>query len=295
MANQKEIRGRIKSVKTTQQLTKAMKMVAAAKLRRAQDQIVKFRPYATKMKEIMANISAGVSDEVSSPFIEQRQPEKVLIVAVSTNRGLCGAFNTNILKIATSHIRDNYSKQMDAGNLEVLCIGKKAFEFFQRRNYKLVGENHDLFSSISFENIASLATEVMDGFIGKKYDRVDIVYNEFRNVMQQERRVIQLLPVELPKTDPAIKTQADYIFEPGKKEILETLIPRTIKMQFYRAILDSNASEQGARMSAMDTATENANELLKALKLDYNRARQATITKEILEIVGGAEALAAQG
>ncbi len=292
MANQKEIRHRIKSVQTTQQMTRAMKMVAAAKLRRAQDAIMKLRPYANKMGEIMRGLAGNLTEELESPFAKVRPVENVLVIVVSSNRGLCGGFNTNLLKVAFAHVQEKYSTHHAAGKLHFICIGKKAFEYFTRRKFSVIGGNTDLLANISFENVAACAQGIMNEFEAKKWDKVDLIYNEFKNVMTQNRKVDSYLPVQAPENTGQAVSKADFIFEPSKKEILESLIPRSLKLQLFKAILDSNAAEQGSRMTAMDTATENAADLLKALKLEYNRARQATITKEILEIVGGAEALA---
>lgn len=300
MANLKEIRGRIQSVKSTQQMTRAMKMVAAAKLRRAQDNILRLRPYALKLQEIMEDINSNVSEELDSPFVKVRAVEKVLLVVVTSNRGLCGAFNNNIIKLASQHISANYEAQLAAGNLEMLFMGKKAYEFFHRRKFSIIGGNHDVFANLNFETVSEISEMIMKGFAEKRWDKVEILYNEFKNVVVQNRVVEQFLPIK-PATQPeqgkkAEKHfEADYLFEPDRDDILKELIPKSLNVQFYKAVLESNAGEQGARMSAMDSATENANELLKELRLQYNRARQANITKEILEIVGGAEALSSGG
>lgn len=296
MANLKEIRERIKSVMTTQQMTSAMKMVAAAKLRRAQDRILAMRPYAHKMQEIMEDIQSNVSENIDSPYLESRPAENVLFVVVTSNRGLCGGFNSNLLKETLAFIDENYAEHRENGKLEVLNIGKKGFEFFRRLGYKLVGENHDVFSDLKFDTVADVAEMVMDGFTEKKWDRIHICYNEFKNVVVQIRKIEQFLPIVAEQTEEAAAEEqggpnVDYIFEPEKDEILENLIPQSLKIRFYKSVLESNAGEQGARMTAMDNATENAEELLGDLRLQYNRARQASITTEILEIVGGAEAL----
>jgi F-type H+-transporting ATPase subunit gamma len=300
MANTKELRERIKSVKSTQQLTRAMKMVAAAKLKRAQDSIVQLRPYAQKLGEIMGNIAADMSDDLDSPYTKVQKPEQVLIVVVTSNRGLCGAFNTNVNKAALEVATGVYAEQHAAGNVTILAIGKKAFEFFKKRGFPLVGENNDVFQDLSFDTVNAVATLVMDGFVEGKWNRVDLVYNEFRNVMSQVKRHEQFLPIEGTPA-PAVsattvaKNNSDYIFEPNKADILKDLIPKSLRTRFYKAVLESNAGEHGARMVAMDNATTNAEELIKQLKLAYNQARQAAITKEILEIVAGAEALASAG
>jgi F-type H+-transporting ATPase subunit gamma len=295
MANLKEIRQRIRSVITTQQMTRAMKMVSAAKLRRAQDRIIKLRPYAGKMKEIMNGLTAGVTGDFSSPYAVQRNPEKVLLVVVTSNRGLCGAFNSNVIKLALKVIEENYSEQKAKGNLQILCIGKKGYEYFSRRKYDLVGQNNDILSRISFTSAKELCEMVMKGFTSKKWDKVDLIYNEFRNVISQNKIWESFLPLKPPSQEKGKGASEDWIYEPGQAEILESLVPQSLKIQFFKAVIESNAGEQGARMSAMDSATTNAEELLKALRLNYNRERQASITKELLEIVAGADALAAGG
>jgi F-type H+-transporting ATPase subunit gamma len=300
MANTKELRERIKSVKSTQQLTKAMKMVAAAKLKRAQDAITQLRPYAQKLNEIMGNIAADMSDELDSPYAKTEKPERVLLVVVTSNRGLCGAFNTNVNKAAYEVATVEFAEQHAAGNVTILAIGKKAFEFFKKRGFPLVGENNDVFQNLSFETVNAVASLVMDGFVEGKWNRVDLVFNEFKNVMLQMRKHEQFLPIKGTVAEPvavgaAAAANVDYIFEPNKADILKELIPKSLRTQFFKAVLESNAGEQGARMVAMDNATNNADELVKQLKLAYNQARQAAITKEILEIVAGAEALASAG
>jgi F-type H+-transporting ATPase subunit gamma len=292
MANLKEVRNRIASVSSTQQITKAMKMVSAAKLKRATNAIVQLRPYANKLKELLSNLSTSLEDG-SSPFLQQREPVRVLIVAVSSNRGLAGAFNANVMKTANNLIAEKYSEQLRAGNVSIVAIGKKSQEFYERRKYNVIGNNNELYNNLNFANASLITESIMDGFLKGKYDRVEIVYNHFRNAAVQYLIAEQLLPVpkaEVKEKD-AKATQIDYILEPSKEEIVEQLIPKNIKIQLYRAVLDSVASEHGARMTAMDKATENAGDLLKALKLSYNQARQAAITTELTEIVSGAAAL----
>ena len=300
MANTKELRERIKSVKSTQQLTRAMKMVAAAKLKRAQDAIVQLRPYAQKLGEIMGNIAADMSDDLDSPYTKEQKPEKVLLVVVTSNRGLCGAFNTNVNKGALEVAKGVFPEQLAAGNVSVLAIGKKSFEYFKKRGFPLVGENNDVFQDLSFDTVNAVATLVMDGFVEGKWNRVDLVFNEFKNVMSQVKKHEQFLPIvgtpaPAAGASGASAAATDYIFEPNKADILKDLIPKSLRTRFYKAVLESNAGEHGARMVAMDNATTNAEELIKQLKLAYNQARQAAITKEILEIVAGAEALASAG
>lgn len=302
MANLKEIRGRIKSVKTTQQMTRAMKMVAAAKLRRAQDKILNLRPYAQKLREIMLDVRSNMpEEEFESPYAVARKPEKVLLVVVTSNRGLAGAFNSSVIKYTQQIIEEQYQAQRDADQLELLCIGKKGFEFFDRRGYSVIErKNFDLFSKLTFEAVADVSEMVMQGFVDGRWDRVDLVFNTFKNVLTQVKTQEQFLPLPSVSDDAGEGEGeqhgfANYIFEPDQEQILSDLIPRGLKISFFRAILESNAGEQGARMTAMDNATENAEELLKSLKLTYNQARQAAITTEILEIVAGADALASGG
>jgi len=293
MANLKEVRNRIKSVSSTQQITKAMKMVSAAKLKRATNAIVQLRPYANKLKELLANLSASLENG-SSPFLVEREPVKVLVIVVSSNRGLAGAFNANVIKAANNLIAEKYSEQLRAGNVSIVAIGKKSQEFYQRRKYNVIGNNNDLYLDLNFENTSKITASIMTGFLKGEFDRVELVYNHFRNAAVQYLVTEQLLPVPKAevKADEKI-SQIDYILEPSKEEIVDQLIPKNIKIQVYKAVLDSNASEHGARMTAMDKATENAGELLKALKLSYNQARQAAITTELTEIVSGAAALSA--
>ncbi len=294
MANLKEVRNRIVSVKSTQQITSAMKMVAASKLRRAQTAIVRLRPYAAKLQEFLQNLSVSLdAGDASSSFSVQRQPDKVLLVVISSNRGLCGAFNANVIKMANALIAGKYSVQHQNGNLSLLTIGKKVTEFYRKRNYKVIASHDEIFNHLTFENVTPIAENVMEQFSAKNFDRVEIIYNQFKNAATQVLLTEQFLPVLPPAKDQSRKnnSKADYIFEPNKEEIVNDLIPKSLKVQFYKAILDSNASEHGARMTAMHQATDNAKELIKELNLTYNKARQAAITGEILEIVGGAEAL----
>ena len=290
MANLKEVRNRIVSVTSTQQITKAMKMVSAAKLKRATSAIIQLRPYANKMRDILANLSASL-EESNSPFIQEREPNKVLIITISSNRGLAGAFNMNVIKTANNLISEKYSEQFRKGNVHIVAIGKKVQDFYEKRKYKVIGNNNELYSDLTFENASKITEAIMAGFAKGQYDRVELVYNLFKNAAVQILTTEQLLPV--PKAAPltASASQTDYILEPSQEEIVEQLIPKSIKTQVYKAILDSHASEHGARMTAMDKATENAGDLLKALKLSYNQARQAAITTELTEIVSGAAAL----
>ena len=290
MANLKEVRNRIASVSSTQQITKAMKMVSAAKLKRATSAIVQLRPYANKMRDILANLSASM-DESNSPFIQERELNKILVIAVSSNRGLAGAFNMNVIKTTNNLIAEKYSEQFRKGNVHIVAIGKKVQDFYEKRKYTVIGNNNDLYQELNFDNASKISESIMASFAKGHYDRVDLVYNQFKNAAVQILTTEQLLPV--PKSDAKLPgaTQVDYILEPSQEEIVEHLIPTSIKTQVYKAILDSHASEHGARMTAMDKATENAGDLLKALKLSYNQARQAAITTELTEIVSGAAAL----
>jgi F-type H+-transporting ATPase subunit gamma len=294
MASLKEIRGRIQSVNSTQQMTKAMKMVAAAKLRRAQDGIIKIRPYSEKLKGILDNVTATLESSFHNPYAEERSEDNILIVVITSDRGLAGAFNANIGKAVVALLTSTYKSQVDAGNVDLLTIGKKGNDFLLRREYKTNTDYLSTFSNLSFDNARKAAEFAMDQFVSGTYDKVVLVYNEFKNVATQFVQVQQFLPIVADfsqEKETASSSSTDYIFEPSKVEIVQDLIPKTLKIQFYKALLESNASEQGARMTAMEKATENASDMLKELKLTYNRSRQAAITKEILEIVGGAEAL----
>ena len=292
MANLKEVRNRIASVNSTQQITKAMKMVSAAKLKRATNAIVQLRPYATKLQEMLSNLSASLEDG-SSPYLQEREPVRVLVVVVTSNRGLAGAFNANAIKTANNLIAEKYPEQLRAGKVSIVAIGKKAQEFYQRRGYNVIGNNNELYNNLNFVEASKITEAIMQGFVNGDYDRVELVYNHFKNAALQLLVAEQLLPVPKTEDKNAAKAapQVDYILEPSQEEIVEQLIPKNIKIQLYRAVLDSNASEHGARMTAMDKATENAGDLLKALKLSYNQARQAAITTELTEIVSGAAAL----
>lgn len=290
MASLKEVRNRITSVNSTMQITKAMKMVAAAKLRRAQDRIIQMRPYAKKLNELIAQVSQGTEVGAASPYTQVREVKNVLIVMVTSDRGLCGAFNSNVIKAAIAFINENYPAQVEKGNVSVFALGKKGSEAFGRRGMKVDNEFTDIFQRLSFDTAKEASEKIMASFAEGIYDEVVLVYNEFKNVATQIIRTEKILP--LVNEEKKEKTSStDYIFEPSEEEIILELIPKAIKLSVFKAVLDSNASEHGARMTAMDKATENGGEMLKALKIEYNRSRQAAITKEILEIVGGAEAL----
>jgi F-type H+-transporting ATPase subunit gamma len=293
MANLKEVKGRIQSVSSTQQITKAMKMVAAAKLRRAQDRVTQMRPYANKLSAIISNVSSSiVTGSIENPYAEVRDEKKVLIIVVSSDRGLCGAFNSNVFKNTKTLIADRYSAQEAAGDLTIMPIGKKSFEFFKKRGYNIIDDYQGLMATLNFEEVIEAAEFAMNGFVKGDFDKVEIIYNEFKNVATQIVRKEQVMPIAMiDQEQEVVEGSSDYIFEPSQELIFSEIIPKSLKIQVYKAMLESNASEQGARMTAMGQATDNAGDLLKELKLTYNRTRQAAITKEILEIVGGAEAL----
>jgi F-type H+-transporting ATPase subunit gamma len=289
MASLKEVKSRITSVISTQQITKAMKMVAAAKLRKSQDRITQMRPYAQKLTHLFQNLSAAGQDE-QAWYNTKRTEEKILLVVISSDRGLCGSFNSTIIKAVARQIADNYSVQAAKGNVTILPLGKKVFEFFGKRNYKIVSDYWNIFHGLSYDKASEVGDYLMNSFRAGQYDKIEIVYNEFKNVATQILRVEQFLPVVQPKKEEK-SVETDYIYLPNQEEIVIGMVPKALKIQLFKSILDSNAAENGARMTAMDKATENAGELLKELKLTYNRTRQAAITKEILEIVAGAEAL----
>lgn len=285
MANLKEIRNRISSVESTMQITSAMKMVSAAKLKRAQDAIVQLRPYADKLTEILVNLSSTLDGADGNAFSSERELKNILFVSITSNRGLCGGFNSNIIKQTTSLINNEYK---DA-NASLVSIGKKSSEHFSKKGYNVLSSHDDLYNEITFEAVADIADNIMKTFIDGEFDKVVLVYNQFKNAATQIVMSENYLPVETPQDENA--TIGDYIFEPSKEKIVQELIPKSLKTQLFKAILDSHASEHGARMTAMHKATDNANDLKDDLTLFYNKARQAAITGEILEIVGGAEAL----
>jgi F-type H+-transporting ATPase subunit gamma len=282
MANLKEIRNRIASVSSTMQITSAMKMVSAAKLKKAQDAITAMRPYADKLTELLQNLSATLDADSGSKYSEQRELKNVLIVAITSNRGLCGAFNSNIIKQANL-VAERYDAKVS-----VVAIGKKANDALSK-NFEIISNQSPIYDDLTFDNVAEIAEMLMAQFETKAFDKIELVYNKFKNAATQVIMTEQFLPIEPIESDSAVSL--DYIFEPSKEEIVETLIPKSLKTQLYKAIRDSSASEHGARMTAMHKATDNATELRDQLKLTYNKARQASITNEILEIVGGAEAL----
>ena len=286
----KEVRNRIKSVTSTQQITKAMKMVSAAKLRRAQDAIIQMRPYAQKLQEMLSNIVSSVSSDVNMPLADVRPADRVLLIPITSDRGLCGGYNAYVIKLTREVIRSKYADQAAKGNVTILPIGKKGYEFITRNNYKVVNAYWDIFSDLAFENVRRAAVYAQQAFLNKEFDRVEIVYSQFKNAATQSFIAEPYLPIPKVEQKKGNK-QIDFIFEPSMDILLQELMPKILNTQVYKAVLDANASEHGARMTAMDKASENANDILKALKISYNRARQAAITTELTEIVSGAAAL----
>ncbi|HET6539718.1 MAG TPA: ATP synthase F1 subunit gamma [Chryseolinea sp.] len=290
MPSLKEVKNRITSVISTQQITKAMRMVAASKLRRSQDKIHQIRPFAGKLQSIVSNLTAAIgSDNDDDWYAAKRTENKILIVPITSDRGLCGAFNSTVLKAAVKLAQETYSTQFSKGDVTILPLGKRSMEYFTKRKFSCQDSYWGIFGHLNFENSSKAGDHIIDTFKKGGYDKVEIVYNEFKNVATQILQVEQFLPLTLESS--SVSQAPDYIFEPNAAELLAGLIPQLLNVQLYRAVLESNAAENAARMTAMDKASENAGELLKELKLAYNRSRQAAITKEILEIVGGAEAL----
>jgi F-type H+-transporting ATPase subunit gamma len=292
MPNLKAIRIRIISVKSTKQITAAMKMVAAAKLRKAQDKIVRLRPYANKLHEILLNLSQSLADsEIENIFSRTSVPEKILIIVITSNRGLCGAFNSNVVKEARRVVADNYFEQYKKGNVQFLTIGKKGFDYLRKQKFKIAGESNDLLNEVTFERASAIAEKVMNSFVLGDFDRVEIIYNHFKNAAVQQLTNEKFLPVETTSVNGKTAAPVDYIYEPDQESIVKELIPKSLKIQFYKAVLDSFVAESGARMTAMHKATDNATAMIRDLTLQYNKARQAAITSQILEVVSGAEAL----
>lgn len=289
MAGLKEIRTRIASVKTTRQVTSVMKMVSAAKLKKAQDAIMQIRPYADKLHQILTSISASLDNVEDSVYTQAREPENILIILVTSNRGLCGGFNTNITKKAVELVHAKYTRQLKLGKVDFMSIGKQGARQLKYQNLKVATEENELFDALTFENASAIATKAMQAFENGDYDRIELVYNQFKNAAVQIQTTEQFLPIEMEEEEN--NTNFDFIYEPSKENIIQELIPRSLKIQFYKALLDSHAAEHGARMTAMHQATDNATELIGSLTLEYNKARQSSITGEILEIVSGAEAL----
>ena len=286
----KEVRNRIQSVKSTQQITKAMKMVSAAKLRRAQDAIIQMRPYAQKLQEMLTNIVSNADGDVNMALTLERPVQKVLVIVITSDRGLCGGYNSNLIKLAKQVIKDKYANIAAKGNAEMLPLGKKGYEHFTKNKFKVIDHYWNIFSELNYEHVASVAKFAMDAFEKGEVDAIELVYSEFKNAATHKFTVEQFLPVKKSEKKKG-ETKANFIFEPGKNILIKELMPKILNTQLYKAILDAHASEHGARMTAMDKATENAEELLKNLKISYNRARQAAITTELTEIVSGAAAL----
>jgi F-type H+-transporting ATPase subunit gamma len=292
MANLKAIRIRITSVKSTRQITSAMKMVSAAKLRKAQDKIVRLRPYANKLYEILVGLNRSLADsEIENIYGRQSDPDKVLIVVITSNRGLCGAFNTNVIKETRRIISEKYSEQYRNNNVWLLPIGKKGYDFFRKLKTNMLTDQNYLLHDLTFDNVSEVAEQVMKSFTKKEFDRVDLVYNQFKNAAVQILSNEQFLPVSAIPEGKVSLTPVDYIYEPTQEEIVKELIPKSLKIQFYKAVLNSFVAEHGARMTSMHKATDNATTMIRDLTLQYNKARQATITNQILEVVSGAEAL----
>ena len=289
MGNLKEIRNRISSIESTEKVTSAMKLVSAAKFRRSQQAIINLRPYSNKLSEILHNLSDAVSmdDELQNG---KRDPEKVVIIAITSNKGLCGGFNSSVIKEAHRLIKEKYSKQLEAGNVQFILLGKKGKDQLSKF-YPVMHSDEQIIDKADFSEIANIADELMDKFIKKEIDRVDVIYNQFVNSATQKLSVEQFLPVALPENEGEKKLKNNFIFEPSKEELLQTLIPRILKLQLFKMLIDSIASEHGARMTSMSKATDNANEMLNELRLKYNNARQTSITNELIEIVSGANAL----
>jgi F-type H+-transporting ATPase subunit gamma len=292
MPSLKEIRERRASVASTRQITSAMKMVSAAKLKKAQNAIVQFRPYADKLKEILASVGDSIKDDEDNQYAVQRDKERILLVLITSNRGLCGAFNSNAIKATIQRALTIFDRQMVARQVDFIAIGKKGADFLRRKGYNVIFNGSEIFNELSFDRVAEMANRIMGLYTEKEYDHVDIIYNRFKNAGTQILTEEQFLPIQVEHFDNESESESkvDYIFEPSKEYIIKELMPRSLRLQVYKAILDSNAAEHGARMTAMHKATDNATELLKELSLQFNKARQASITNEILEIVSGAEA-----
>jgi len=291
MASLKEIRTRLSSVKSTRQITSAMKMVSAAKLRRAQDAIIRMRPYANKLLEILSSLSENLETDDDNIYGNVREVKKALLVVITSNKGLCGAFNANVAKMTMLLAEEKYRTLYRDGRLDIIVIGKKGADLLKTKRYKILESHHELFDHLNFEKTLPLTNKILSSFAESEYDEVQIIYNQFRNAAVHELTIEQFLPISPVKSEPGTDNDIYYIFEPSQEYIVKELIPKYLRILLYKALLDSNASEHGARMTAMHKATDNATELIKQLQLDYNKARQASITKEILEIVGGAEAL----
>lgn len=292
MPSLKEVRIRIASIKSTKQITSAMKLVAASKLRKAQTAILTLRPYASKLREITQNLSDTMESTEEAVYSQAREVNKVLLVVITSNRGLCGPFNTNVIKATVNHLNGKFKDLHEKGNVDLYCIGKKGRDYFKKRKYNLYNSNIEIFDELTFENSSLIASELMGLYADKKCDHIEIIYNQFKNAAVQVVTREQYLPVVTEEEEESTSNeQHDFIFEPGKEEIIRELLPKTLRTQLFKTLLDSFASEHGARMTAMHMATENATDILKDLQLSYNKARQAAITRELIEIVSGAEAL----
>jgi F-type H+-transporting ATPase subunit gamma len=291
MAGQlKEVRNRIKSVQSTQQITKAMKMVSAAKLRRAQDAIQQMRPYARKLQDLLSNIVSNTEVEGGNVLAQERTVERVLLIVITSDRGLAGAYNANVIKLAKQVAREKYS-HLSGNDIIIWSMGKKGYEHFAKNNFNVSDRFKDVFLNLSFEGVQAAAQAAIQGYTNREFDAVEVIYSEFRNAATQRFVSEQFLPIAKAEKSESKSARADFIFDPNKEELIAELMPKILNTQLFKAVLDANASEHGARMTAMDKASENANELLKGLKLTYNRARQAAITTELTEIVSGAAAL----
>ncbi len=288
MANLKELRTRIASVKTTRQMTSAMKMVSAAKLRKAQQAIQQIKPYAEKIHNMTSDLLIASGGDIDNPFFSQRKTDKVLFIVVNSNRGLCGAFNSNIVKLTNEAINEYLKNGIKKENIKLYCIGKNGYEHFKRTEFSIVKNKSDIFDDLTYDNVFEIAKNIINEFSSGAYDKIEVIYNSFKNAATQILTREQVLPISMPEN----KTiKANYVFEPNIEDVLERLVPQSVTMMIYKAVRDSYAAENGARMTAMHKATDNATDLINELTLSYNKARQAAITKEILEIVGGAEAL----
>lgn len=287
----KEVRNRIKSVQSTQQITKAMKMVSAAKLRKAQDAIIQMRPYAQKLQEMLSNIVSNSDGDVSMKLAAERPVNKVLVILITSDRGLCGGYNANLIKLAKLTIAEQYAEQNQKGNVHIWGIGKKGGESMTRAGFKTNDTYRDVFHHLSFETVQQASAAAMAAFINGEFDVVELVYSQFKNAATQQFKLERFLPIPKVEKKEGSKAKADFLFEPNKEALITELMPKILNTQLFKAVLDANASEHGARMTAMDKASDNANELLRSLRISYNRARQAAITTELTEIVSGAAAL----
>jgi F-type H+-transporting ATPase subunit gamma len=292
MANLKLIRIRIASVKSTRQITSAMKMVSAAKLRRAQDKILRLRPYAHKLHDILVDLSQSLAEtEIENIYARPSTDEKLLVVVITSNRGLCGAFNMNVIKEARRVVAEHYNDQFQKGNVSFLTIGKKGYDYLRKQILNMLPERNNIFNELTFDYVSVVAEEIMNRYLSGEFDKVVLVYNQFKNAAVQNLTTESFLPVETTAEDKKGSTPTEYIYEPSGEEIIKELIPKSLKIQFYKAVLDSFVAEHGARMTAMHKATDNATGMIRDLTLQYNKARQAAITNQILEVVSGAEAL----